>query len=178
MSRIGKKSIPIVDKVEVSLNITSLKINGPQGILELDIPDSIQVLIKDQQITLHKTKNDRKTKAIYGLYRTLINNMIVGTSEGFSKHLLIYGIGYRAQMDKKTLTLNTGYSHTVTIIPPNNINIKILNNTEIIVSGPDKALVGQIAAKIRAVKPPEPYKGKGIRYKEESIRQKIGKTGK
>ena len=104
--------------------------------------------------------------------------MIIGVHQGFLKHLAIHGVGYRAQIDNKNLILNVGYSHSVTIIPPENINLKVLNNTEITVFGIDKALVGQVAAKIRDVRPPEPYKGKGIRYKGEQVRQKTGKTGK
>nr|YP_009294178.1 ribosomal protein L6 [Hildenbrandia rubra]AOM67420.1 ribosomal protein L6 [Hildenbrandia rubra] len=178
MSRIGKKPIRILDDIKVDLKTKVLIVHGPQGTLELDIPDSIETHIVNNQIILQKIQSDRKSKAVYGLYRTLINNMIIGAHRGFFKHLVIQGVGYRAQMDKNLLVLSMGYSHIVNIIPPKNIYIKTLNNTEIIVSGPDKALVGQIAAKIRAVRPPEPYKGKGIRYKGEFIRQKVGKTGK
>ena len=178
MSRIGKKPIPIPDKVEVLKTTRTLTVNGPLGNLKLEIPSSIQIQVKDNNISLNKIKNDKKTKAIYGLYRTLINNMVIGVFQGFSKHLVIEGIGYRAQVDKKSLILNIGYSHIVRITPPPNVQIKTINNTEIIISGSDKALVGQTAAKIRAVRPPEPYKGKGIRYQQEFIKQKIGKTGK
>nr|YP_009296725.1 ribosomal protein L6 [Apophlaea sinclairii]AOM65865.1 ribosomal protein L6 [Apophlaea sinclairii] len=178
MSRIGTQPIPIPSKVKVSLHDRILTTTGPQGDLQLEIPNSLTILIKSSQLILHKNRVHQIVKATHGLYRTLINNMIIGVNQGFSKHLILRGVGYRAQMNNKDLVLNVGYSHIVTIVPPTNIKITTLNNLEIVVSGPDKTLVGELSAQIRGVKPPEPYKGKGIRYKQELINHKIGKTGK
>nr|YP_009297686.1 ribosomal protein L6 [Hildenbrandia rivularis]AOM67230.1 ribosomal protein L6 [Hildenbrandia rivularis] len=178
MSRIGKQPIVILDNIGVCLEKKTLTINGPKGKLQLTIPNIIHININNKHITLHKLNQNKKTQQMYGLYRTLINNMIIGTYQGFSKHLLLQGVGYRAEINENKLILNVGYSHTVTIIPPVSVNINTVDNTHLIVSGADKALVGQVAAKIRAVRPPEPYKGKGIRYQQELIKQKGGKTGR
>lgn len=178
MSRIGKKEIIIPDNTEVEINESNISIKGSKGELSYQLPKSI--LIKQQKNQLQLTKNDdtKKTRELYGLSRSIINNMILGVSEGFEKKLVIQGVGYRSQIENNNLILNVGYSHPVCIEPPIGINIKVENNTNIYISGISKEKVGQMAATIRNVRPPEPYKGKGIKYENEIIRRKIGKAGK
>lgn len=178
MSRIGKQPIIILKGVLVSLKNEIIKVQGQKGELSLSIPKSIGIAINDNKIVLHKLNTSKKTKQLYGLYRTLINNMILGVSEGYSKRLIIEGVGYRAHVNNTDLTLNIGYSHPITIKAPPGITLQSPNNTEIIISGTNKAIVGETAAKIRAIKTPEPYKGKGIRYQQEFIKKKAGKIGK
>ena len=129
MSRIGRKPIKILNNINVVLEETKVTVKGPQGQLSLEIPESLIIKVINQEIILQKANNHRLTKSIYGLYRTLINNMVIGTHHGFSKHLIIQGVGYRSQMDKNTLVLNIGYSHPVRVDTPNTINIRVLNNT-------------------------------------------------
>nr|YP_010951803.1 50S ribosomal protein L6 [Laurencia elata]WMP12742.1 50S ribosomal protein L6 [Laurencia elata] len=178
MSRIGKKEIIIPDNTEVEINESHIRVKGSKGELSYQLPKSIS--IKQQKNQLQLTKNDetKKTRELYGLSRSIINNMILGVSEGFEKKLVIQGVGYRSQIENNNLILNVGYSHPVCIEPPNGINIKVENNTNISISGINKEKVGQIAATIRNVRPPEPYKGKGIKYENEIIRRKVGKAGK
>nr|WMP11623.1 50S ribosomal protein L6 [Laurencia tasmanica] len=178
MSRIGKKEIIIPDNTEVKINELHIRVKGSKGELCYQLPKSIS--IKQQKNQLQLTKNDetKKTRELYGLSRSIINNMILGVSEGFEKKLVIQGVGYRSQIENNNLILNVGYSHPVCIEPPNGINIKVENNTNISISGINKERVGQIAATIRNVRPPEPYKGKGIKYENEIIRRKVGKAGK
>lgn len=178
MSRIGKKEIEINNKIKVNYDQGLITIDGPKGKLSSNIHSSINVEINNTTIKLTKNNNSKKTQALYGLSRSLINNMVIGVSTGFEKQLIIEGVGYRSQINGKTLILNVGYSHVVEINPPPDINIKVENNTNIIISGINKATVGEIAAKIRSVRPPEPYKGKGIRYANEIVRRKVGKAGK
>ena len=178
MSRIGKKPILIPTTVNVSLNNNIIIVKSSTHKLELKLPSTLNIVVDDEKIILQNTNNDKKTKAAHGLYRTLIQNMILGVTQEFSKSLIIKGIGYRAQMDQQNLILNVGYSHSVVIKPIQDTHIKVLNNNEISVHGINKTSVGQLAATIRAIKPPEPYKGKGIRYKYEYVKQKLGKTGK
>lgn len=178
MSRIGKQPIIILDGVIVSLENQIINVKGQKGELALPIPRSIGVSIYDNKIVLRRLNTYKKTKQLHGLYRSLINNMILGVSEGYSKRLIVQGVGYRSQVNNTKLTLNIGYSHPVIIQVPLGITVKSENNTEIIISGTNKAIVGETAAKIRAIKAPEPYKGKGIRYQQESIKKKVGKTGK
>lgn len=182
MSRIGKRSITLSEKINTEINNNFITIKGPKGELSQVIPDLINVTLSEesnQRILIVTTKKTtKKAQQLHGLSRTLINNMVIGVSEGFSKNLEIQGVGYRAQIDGKKLILNVGYSHPVIIDPPTKIAIKVENNTNIIISGINKEMVGQVAAKIRAIRPPEPYKGKGIRYKNEIVKKKIGKAGK
>ena len=178
MSRIGKQPITILNDVIVSLKNNLINAKGQKGELSLFVPESIGITIDDNKIVLHKLNTHKKTQELYGLYRTLINNMILGVSKGYSKRLIIQGVGYRAQVNNTDLVLNIGYSHPIIIKTPLGITIQSRNNTEIIISGANKSIVGETAAKIRATKVPEPYKGKGIRYQQESIKKKAGKTGK
>ena len=179
MSRIGKNPIKLNKNIEVTVNNNHINIRGPKGQLEHIIPESIAVQHKKEELII-KTLNDNKiTKKLHGLSRTILNNMVIGVSQGFKKILEIHGVGYRAQIEQdKSLTLNVGYSHPVQIITPEEINIKVENNTIITVQGINKATVAQISSQIRAVRPPEPYKGKGIRYQNEIIKKKVGKAGK
>lgn len=179
MSRIGKSPIILDPKIKIQLKHNYINIEGPKGKLEHHIHDYIKVEQKADKLII-QTVNDSKTaKELHGLSRTIINNMIKGVSEGFSKILDIQGVGYRAQLSNKNdLIIHVGYSHPVNIIVPKNITIKIENNNRIVVQGIDKTIVGEIAAQIRSIRPPEPYKGKGIRYHDEIIKKKIGKAGK
>ena len=178
MSRIGKKPILIPKTVTICLNNNIITARGSVSELKLKLPKTINILVYNTKIILQNINNDKKTKAVHGLYRTLIHNMILGVTQKFSKSLILKGIGYRAQMDQQFLILNVGYSHPIVIKPIKETHIRVLGNNEIIVQGINKTSVGQLAATIRSVRPPEPYKGKGIRYKYEHIKQKIGKTGK
>nr|YP_009397287.1 ribosomal protein L6 [Thuretia quercifolia]ARW66473.1 ribosomal protein L6 [Thuretia quercifolia] len=178
MSRIGKKEIIIPENIRTYIDNSIILIDGPKGKLSYIISNLIKIEKINNKLKLTKIENTKKAQAIYGLSRSIINNMIIGVSQGFEKKLLIQGVGYRCQMEGKILILNVGYSHTVRIEPPEHINIEVENNTNISVIGIDKEKVGQIAAKIRSIRPPEPYKGKGIKYLEEKIKRKIGKAGK
>ena len=179
MSRIGKLPIPIPDKVSAQISGQHITIEGPKGTLEREIPQPIEVKQEGNTIIVAPTDNSRIGRQRYGLCRTLIANMVDGVSQGFQKRLVIQGVGYRAQAQGKKLTLNVGYSKPVEMEMPDGIDVAVENrNTEVVVSGISKELVGNMAAKIRGVRPPEPYKGKGIRYINEQIRRKAGKTGK
>jgi large subunit ribosomal protein L6 len=182
MSRIGKQSIILSEKIKTTIKNNIVTIKGPKGELSQEISKSIGIQLQEsstnQILSLYVLNNTKQSKQLHGLSRTLISNMMIGVTEGFSKHLEIQGVGYRSQIDGKKLVLNVGFSHQVTIEPPVNINIKVENNINIIISGIDKEVVGQVAATIRAIRPPEPYKGKGIRYKGEIIKKKVGKAGK
>jgi large subunit ribosomal protein L6 len=182
MSRIGKQSIILSEKITTTIKKNIVTIKGPKGELSQEISKLIGIQLQEsstnQILSLYVLNNTKKSKQLHGLSRTLVSNMMIGVTEGFSKHLEIQGVGYRSQIDGRKLVLSVGFSHQVTIEPPVNINIKVENNINIIISGIDKEVVGQVAATIRAIRPPEPYKGKGIRYKGEIIKKKIGKAGK
>ena len=180
MSRIGKKIIPLPKGITANIENSIIHIKGPKGELYQKISNLIEININETEktIKLVRKDNSKKCQALHGLYRSLINNMVIGVSQGFEKKLTIQGVGYRSQNEGKNLILNVGYSHTINIIPPENISLKVENNTNIIISGINKETVGQIAAKIRAIRPPEPYKGKGIRYENEKVRRKVGTAGK
>ena len=179
MSRIGKQPIPIPDKVTAQISGQHITIKGPKGTLEREIPEPIEVKQEGNEILVAPTNSSRIGRQRHGLCRTLVSNMVDGVSKGFQKRLQILGVGYRAQAQGKKLTLNVGYSNPVEIEMPNGIDVAVENrNTEVIVSGIDKEVVGNIAARIRGVRPPEPYKGKGIRYFDEQVKRKAGKTGK
>jgi large subunit ribosomal protein L6 len=180
MSRIGKQSIDIPEKVKVKLDGQKILVDGPKGSLTRILPSLVCCSLDEQtqQLVIEKTQNTKLSQALYGLSRTLVSNMVVGVSAGFEKRLKITGVGYRAQLDGKDLVLNMGYSHPVKMITPSELAVKVESPTSVVVSGMQKDLVGEFAAKIRAVRPPEPYKGKGIAYDGEVIRRKAGKTGK
>lgn len=178
MSRIGKQAIIIPNDIEVKINKCHVCIEGKKGTLEHKLPKEISINKEGNQLKLSKQNEDKKTKQLYGLSRSIINNMVVGVSQGFTKKLVIQGVGYRSQIDGKSLILNVGYSHSIRIEPPKDIKITVENNTNISISGIKKETVGQIAATIRNIRSPEPYKGKGIKYENEIIRRKVGKAGK
>lgn len=178
MSRIGKLPIKVPDKVNVIINSTSIVVKGPKGELSKNLPTSIKIIQNDKSINVIPDESLSESYQLYGTYRSLVNNMIIGVTSGFQKKLELQGVGYRSQVDGKTLILNVGYSHQVKIPSPDGIKLSVEGNTNVTVSGLDKELVGQIAANIRLVRPPEPYKGKGIRYQGEYVRKKIGKAGK
>lgn len=178
MSRIGKRPIPIPPKVTLTIEGQQITVKGPKGELSRVLP--AQVLFEQDGETLLVKRRDesRVARQLHGLSRTLVANMVDGVSKGFEKRLEIQGVGYRAQVQGKNLILNVGYSKPVEMNPPQGITVAVENNTNVIVSGIDKEVVGNIAAQIRAVRPPEPYKGKGIRYAGEQVRRKAGKAGK
>lgn len=179
MSRIGKKPINIPDKVEVKIEGNLVTAKGPLGTLSVQLRPEVTVKIQDNQILVEIVdEKSRKAPAFHGLSRTLVDNIVVGVSKGFEKHLEIVGVGYRAQVDGKNLVMQLGYSHPVVIEPPEGIEIKVEGNTKLTVFGADKQAVGDVCAEIRSHRPPEVYKGKGIRYRGELIRRKAGKTGK
>ena len=180
MSRIGKKAITLPGKVSVKLDGQKISVDGPKGSLSRILPSLVCCTFSEDEkaLLIDKTQETKLSQALYGLSRTLVSNMVTGVSTGFEKKLQITGVGYRAQLDGKDLVLNMGYSHPVKMITPQELSVKVENPTTVIVSGMEKDLVGEFAAKIRSVRPPEPYKGKGIAYEGEIIRRKAGKTGK
>ena len=178
MSRIGKSPIPIPDKVSVSLDGLAVTVKGPKGELKRTLPDGVSVNQVDNTIVVAPTSQKRLSRERHGLCRTLVANMIEGVSNGYSKKLEIVGVGSRAQVKGKTLVVSAGYSHPVEMQAPEGITFAVENNTNVTVSGTDKELVGNEAAKIRAIRPPEPYKGKGIKYAGERILRTAGKSGK
>ena len=176
MSRIGRKPITIIKGVKVEKKDNLLKVTGPKGELSVKIPSKIGVEIKENEIIVTRTSDAKIDKALHGTWRALLNNMIIGVSEGFQKKLEIVGVGYKAEPKGKKIQLALGYSHPILFEPPQGIKIELPIPTNIIISGIDKQLVGQVAAKIRSFRSPEPYKGKGIKYEGEYIRRKAGKA--
>lgn len=177
MSRIGRQPIKIPDKVEVNFSNNTVNIKGPKGELSQWVDPKIDVEIKDNIVFLKRFADNRQHRVFHGLYRALINNMIIGVSQGFKKSLEIVGIGYRAKMEGKALVLNLGHSHPIKYNPPPGITITVDKQNTIEVSGIEKQLVGQVTAIIRGFRLPDPYKGKGVRYKDEVIKLKAGKAG-
>ena len=178
MSRIGKNPVPVPDKVTVSLDGLTIKVKGPKGELQRTLPDGVSVSQVDNTIVVKPSTDKRFSRERHGLCRTLVANMVEGVSQGYSKSLEIVGVGSRAQVKGKKLVVSAGYSHPVEVDPPEGITFAVENNTKVTVSGTDKELVGNEAAKVRSIRPPEPYKGKGIRYEGERIMRKAGKSGK
>lgn len=180
MSRIGKAPIQVPAKVKVDIQENNLiTVEGPKGKLSQVLPAEMDVVLEDGALLVKRPSDSQAHRSLHGLTRALLNNMVVGVSEGFSKKLQIEGVGYRAEMSGQTLVLNVGYSHPVHFEPPADVQYAVENrNKTIIVSGIDKQVVGELAAQIRKQRPPEPYKGKGIRYDNEVVRRKAGKTGK
>ncbi len=177
MSRVGNAPISLPSGVEVKVDDDVVEVKGAKGTLTQTIHRSITVTVDDGTVTLTRTNDERTTRSLHGLSRALINNMVVGVSEGYKKELTAVGVGYRAALKGNKLELQVGFSHPVHIDAPAGITFEVPEPTKIIVSGIDKQQVGQIAADIRAVRPPEPYKGKGIRYVDEHVRRKAGKAG-
>ena len=178
MSRIGNKPITIPDAVEVTLNDRVITVKGPKGTLTREITAPISVKVDGNVITVERPNDEPKNKSLHGLTRALINNMVTGVKEEYKKELEINGVGYRAQKQGKKLVLTLGYSHPVEMEEPEGITFDVPNPNQIIVRGIDKELVGQTAAVVRTKRPPEVYRGKGIKYATEHIRRKEGKTGK
>lgn len=178
MSRIGKLPIEIPAGVEVSHKGQVITVTGPLGKLEQQVDPSMKITIEEGQLVVDRPSENKRHKSFHGLYRTLINNMVEGVTKGYEKKLRIEGVGYRASKSGKDLNLQVGHSHPVVMTDPEGITVEVPTATEIIVKGIDKQLVGNYAAKIRAWRKPEPYKGKGIRYQDERVRRKEGKSGK
>jgi large subunit ribosomal protein L6 len=178
MSRVGKAPIAIPDGVEVSIVGARVTINGPKGELQRVLPDGVSVQQTDGELRVSRANEQREVRALHGLVRSLLANMIVGVTQGFEKRLEIAGVGYRAQKKGNDLEIAVGYSHPVTKPAPDGIEYEVPSPTRITVRGIDKELVGQTAAEIRSIRRPEPYKGKGIRYEGERIRRKAGKAAK
>jgi large subunit ribosomal protein L6 len=178
MSRIGRLAIPVPSGVDVKLEGTRITVKGPKGELTRDLTPELRVVRDDGVLRVVRPSEEKRARELHGLTRTLIANMIIGVTSGYRKGLEITGVGYRAQLVGRKLQLNLGYSHPVEIDPPSGISFEIENPTRLAVVGVDKELVGHTAAKIRAARKPEPYKGKGVRYAGEQVRRKAGKAGK
>ncbi|MEQ8754622.1 50S ribosomal protein L6 [Coleofasciculus sp. G1-WW12-02] len=178
MSRIGKRPITIPNKVTVTIDGQQVTVKGPKGELQRVLPKQVTVEQEGETIEVRRRDESRLARQRHGLSRTLVANMVEGVSQGFQKRLEIQGVGYRAQVQGRNLILNVGYSKPVEIVPPQDVQLAVEGNTNVIVSGINKEIVGNTAAKIRAVRPPEVYKGKGIRYAGEMVRRKAGKAGK
>ena len=177
MSRIGNAPIELPSAVDVKVTGTNVEVKGAKGTLNQTIDPLITVTVDDGVVNVDRANDERATKALHGLYRSLIANMVLGVSEGYTKELQAVGVGYRAALKGKGIELQVGFSHPVNIEAPDGITFEVPEPTRIIVSGIDKQKVGQVAANIRSGRPPEPYKGKGIRYKDEHVRRKAGKAG-
>lgn len=175
MSRIGNLELTVLEGVNVTVEGSTVTVKGPKGELTRKFDTRLEIKNEDSKITVHRPNDTKELKSIHGTTTALINNMINGTKEGFKKELEINGVGYRANLQGKTLVVNAGYSHLVEKQIPEGIEVEVPKNTEVIISGIDKQLVGEFAAQIRKIRPPEPYKGKGIRYKDEYVRRKEGK---
>jgi large subunit ribosomal protein L6 len=178
MSRIGKKPIEIPAGVTVTVNNHTVTVKGPKGELSRSFNPDMDIKIEDNVITISRPSDAKEHRALHGTTRAILNNMVEGVSKGFEKRLELIGVGYRAQKQGNKLVLNVGYSHPVEIVPESGLEIDVPANTKITVKGTDKERVGALAANIRGIRPPEPYKGKGIRYEGEYVRRKEGKTGK
>ena len=176
MSRIGKKPVQIPAGVKITVTARIVRVEGPKGQLSLELPRSIDAAVAEQQLVVSRSDDGLKSHALHGLTRTLLGNLVLGVTQGFKKQLEIEGLGYRAQVQGKTLNLQCGFSHPVLFAIPDGITIETPKPTQVVVNGIDKQLVGQVAADIRSIAPPEPYKGKGIRYLGEVIRRKAGKA--
>lgn len=177
MSRIGKAPVVLPAGVEIKLDGSHITVKGPKGQLERDLVPDMKIEVKDGELTVERPSEKKEHKALHGLTRALINNMVVGVSQGFEKTLEISGVGYRAEKKGNKLVMNLGYSHPVEMEDPEGVETAIDGPTKVIVKGIDKEAVGAHAANIRAKRLPEPYKGHGVRYSDEHIRRKVGKTG-
>ncbi len=186
MSRIGKLPVPVPPGVQVNIEGSTVTVTGPKGTLTKTFHPDMDIKLVDGQVVVSRPSDHRRHRALHGLTRALINNMVIGVSEGFSKVLEIYGVGYRASLRGQNLVLQLGHSHAIEVVPPPGITFTVESRRDasgqvvgiVTVAGIDKQVVGQVAADIRAWRPPEPYKGKGVRYRGEYVRRKAGKAGK
>ncbi|MDH5680604.1 MAG: 50S ribosomal protein L6 [Spirochaetota bacterium] len=179
MSRIGRKEIELPDAVKVTFSNKELKVTGPKGELSQKVLDGIEFDIQEKQILVSRKGDTKSLKSLHGLYRSLLNNMIIGVEKGFTRRLELNGVGYRAQLKgSDVINFSVGYSHPVEFTVPKGVECQIVDNTKVVLTSHDKQLVGECAAKIRRIRPPEPYKKKGIKYAEEIIRGKAGKSAK
>jgi large subunit ribosomal protein L6 len=179
MSRIGNAPVAVPSGVEVTVADRTITVKGPKGTLSREIPGDIQIAQDDGALTFSRPNDERKNRALHGLVRSLVNNMVVGVTDGFRKELEIVGVGYRAEAQgPNALRLNLGFSHPVNVTAPDGIAFEVPQPTQVVVTGIDKEVVGQVAANIRSIRKPEPYKGKGVRYAGERIVRKAGKAGK
>ncbi|MCG8454214.1 MAG: 50S ribosomal protein L6 [Spirochaetales bacterium] len=178
MSRIGLKPVPVPKGVTVTAKDNVLTVKGSKGELVQDYASLVSFKVGEGEVIVERANESKQAKSMHGLYRSLLNNMVLGVSQGYTRGLVINGVGYRAEVKGTTLLLNLGYSNSVEYTIPEGIQVAVEANTKISVSGIDKAQVGQVAAEIRSLRPPEPYKGKGIRYENENVRRKVGKSGK
>jgi large subunit ribosomal protein L6 len=177
MSRIGNRPVEIPDKVKVNIDDEgAVSVEGPKGTIEWKLPQGIKASVQDNRVSLMREAETHRVKALHGLSRSLVHNMVQGVSQGFRKQLEVEGVGFRAALQGSTLNLNLGFSHPIPFQIPQGIKITVTDATKINIEGVDKKLVGQVAADIRGFYPPEPYKGKGVRYAGEQIRRKVGKT--
>jgi large subunit ribosomal protein L6 len=178
MSRIGIRPVQIPQGVKVTVEPTRVVVEGPKGKLEQDYLPEVGIEVKDSNVYVTRKGEDKQSGAYHGLYRNLINSMVIGVSEGFKKSLIINGVGYRAELQGNLLVMSLGFSSDFVVMVPKGISVAIeANGQKVVISGADKALVGKFASEIRSIRKPEPYKGKGIRYEDEKIRRKVGKTG-
>ena len=176
MSRVGSKTIEVPDKGKVAIADNHVSVEGPNGKLEMDMPSRTSVSQKENILSVARDGDDREAKAMHGLGRSLLNNMVVGVSEGFVKKLEINGVGFKALVSGNTVTMNLGYSHPIKYDLPDQVTVSVDKDTRVTIEGPDKQKVGLVAAELRGFYPVEPYKGKGVRYADEHVRRKEGKT--
>ena len=176
MSNIGKKNISVPENTEINVNKNFISVKGSRGELKMEFNSSISFNIDNNEITVSRSGDTRKDRELHGLYRALLQNMIIGVTEGFTKELNLVGVGYTVEKKNDFLLINAGYSHPIYFQIPNDIEVELPNNTTLIIKGNSKQNVGDVAAKIREIRKPEPYKGKGIKYADEYIRKKAGKT--
>ena len=178
MSRVGNAPIAIPNGVETKINGQSVEVKGPKGTLSLELPEPITASVEENEIVVSRPDDHRSNRALHGLSRSLVNNLVVGVTEGYKINMEIFGVGYRVQQKGKDLEFSLGYSHPILIEAPEGVTFAVDGNTKFSIEGIDKQKVGQIAANIRRLRKDDPYKGKGIRYEGEQIRRKVGKTGK
>lgn len=176
MSRIGKLPVGVPAQVKVEIKGRDCVVEGPKGRLHLSMPPRTSAILKENQILVQRKDDSPESKAMHGLARSLINNMVVGVSKGFVKRLEIHGVGFKAAVQGKVVNLSLGYSHPINYPIPDQVSVKVEENTKVLIEGPDKQMVGKVASEIRAYYPPEPYKGKGVRYSDEKVVRKEGKT--
>ena len=177
MSRVGKLPVAIPQGVTVEVKGSTVSVAGPKGALSQDYRPEVTIEVADDNVVVHRTNDSKRARSMHGLYRNLVNNMVMGVSAGFKKVLLINGVGYRAEVQEKLLVLNLGYSNPVEYPIADDLTITCEGPTRITIEGIDKQRVGQASAEIRSIRPPEPYKGKGVRYEDEQVRRKVGKAG-